>query len=91
MRTGRVAAHWARSQTPRSPAERTAQSQPKARELAQQLQQFANDDHVARTEDGEPHGVLPCLYRAEIPALPPDEASKPDRVAAEWARSTLGP
>jgi DNA-binding transcriptional ArsR family regulator len=45
----------------------------KASELARQLEQFAHDEQVTASDDGEPHGLLLCLYRADIPTLPPEE------------------
>jgi DNA-binding transcriptional ArsR family regulator len=37
---------------------------------------LAGSEHLAGGEDegGDPHGLLFCLYRANIPALPPDPA-----------------
>jgi len=37
------------------------------------MEQFAYDEHAAGSDDGEPHGLLLCLYRADIPILPPEE------------------
>jgi DNA-binding transcriptional ArsR family regulator len=44
-----------------------------ARELAEQMEHLANHQHPAGRDHGEAHGLLLCLYRADIPALPPEE------------------
>ena len=49
-----------------------------ARDVAARIERFAADGHLTgvadRGEDGDPHGLLFCLYRADIPTLPPDPA-----------------
>jgi len=42
-----------------------------AQELARQMERFATNELVANGDDGDPHGLLVCLYRADIPTLPP--------------------
>lgn len=49
-----------------------------ARDVAARIERFATDEHLAGgegpDEPGDPHGLLCCLYRANIPTLPPDPA-----------------
>jgi hypothetical protein len=61
-----------------------------ARDVAARIERFATDEHLAGGEDpedpedpgepgepgepGDPHGLLFCLYRANIPTLPPEPA-----------------
>jgi DNA-binding transcriptional ArsR family regulator len=45
-----------------------------AREVAERIARFGTDGQLADDDDGEPHGLLCCLYRADIPVLPPDRA-----------------
>jgi DNA-binding transcriptional ArsR family regulator len=47
-----------------------------ARDVAARIERFANDELLADGEErhGDPHGLLFCLYQANIPTLPPDPA-----------------
>jgi hypothetical protein len=48
--------------------------------VAARIERFAGDGLVPADEgdgesgDGDPHGLLLCLFRADIPVLPPDAA-----------------
>jgi DNA-binding transcriptional ArsR family regulator len=47
-----------------------------AREVAARIERFARDELAAGADgdDGDPHGLLLCVFRADIPVLPPDPA-----------------
>jgi DNA-binding transcriptional ArsR family regulator len=47
-----------------------------ARDVAARIERFANDERLADGDEqhGDPHGLLFCLYPANIPTLPPDPA-----------------
>jgi len=47
-----------------------------ARDVAARIERYASDERLAEgaEQHGDPHGLLFCLYRADIPTLPPDPA-----------------
>jgi DNA-binding transcriptional ArsR family regulator len=49
-----------------------------AREVAARIERFARGELAAGDggDDGDPHGLLFCVFRADIPVLPPDPAGR---------------
>jgi DNA-binding transcriptional ArsR family regulator len=51
-------------------------TQAQASDLAARLAEFSEAQQGRGAREGDPHGLLLCLYRADIPALPPETPAR---------------